>query len=137
MSILYFKTYFFITMTMTFLDQIPNVAGSGSAFLGFSYESGAWSIKPFDTEDNAYSLCEFYGELFSIILHLITIILDFLQIATFDVILIIHFGRKPHATGSTTPHLWKVLEENHGNSVSKENWLTMNIRMETIGGSMK
>ena len=30
--------------------------------MGFAYESDVWSIKPFDSEENAYSLCEFYGK---------------------------------------------------------------------------
>ena len=52
---------------MTGSTETPNtlsVSADGSGtYYGLSYESGAWKAKKFETEDKAYSLCEFYGNI--------------------------------------------------------------------------
>ena len=39
---------------------------SSGAYLGFEFVSGAWQISPFDTKDNAYSICTFISKSLSV-----------------------------------------------------------------------
>jgi hypothetical protein len=46
----------------------PSILATGSAsgsYLGLEFANGAWQVNPFDTKDNAFSLCTWKSNYFS------------------------------------------------------------------------
>ena len=59
------RDYFVMTGSTENPSTLPMMGGTSGAHYGLTYDSNAWKVRKYDTEEKAYSLCEFYGKLSS------------------------------------------------------------------------